>query len=188
MLELLKRNWWLLALRGVVSVGFGVLALMWPGATLAVLIALYGAYALVDGVFSIASAINQRGTNARTGLLWFEGIFDLIAGVVAWVWPGLTALVLVYVIACWAVITGVLEIASAIRLRKEMEGEWLLGAAGLASIAFGVVLAVRPLAGTLAMLWLLGWYAIIFGLFLVGLAISVRVRRPGAHPPHAAHA
>ncbi len=187
MLELLKRNWWIVALRGVTSVVFGLVALFWPGATLAVLIALYGAYALVDGVFSIASAVHRHGTGGSLAPLWLEGIFGLLAGVVAWVWPGLTAIVLVYVIATWAVVTGAFEIATAIRLRKEIEGEWLLGAAGLASIAFGLVLAFRPLAGTLALLWLLGWYAIVFGAFVIGLAISVRLRH-GAHPPHAAHA
>jgi uncharacterized membrane protein HdeD (DUF308 family) len=177
MLEQLKRNWWIVALRGVTSLGFGVVALLWPGATLAALVLLYGTYAIIDGVLATSTAVRYRHRGLRLAPLWLEGIFGFAVGVAAWLWPGITALALIYVMAFWALITGLFEIVAAIRLRKEIAGEWLLAAAGLASLAFGTLLAARPITGTLALLLLLGGYAIVFGLFLVGLAIALRLHR-----------
>ena len=177
MLEQLKKNWWIVALRGICSVGFGVVALLWPGATLAALVLLYGTYAIIDGVLATSTAVRYRHSRLRLAPLWLEGVFGFAIGVMAWLWPGITALALIYVMAAWAMITGVFEIVAAIKLRKEIAGEWLLAAAGVASLGFGVLLAARPIAGTLALLLLLGGYAIVFGLFLLGLAIALRLHR-----------
>jgi len=153
MLNLVTRNWWALALRGVVAVLFGIVALIWPGVTLAALVLLWGAYALVDGVSSIAYAFGA-GTTFRW-LLVFEGFAGIAASLVALIWPGLTALALLYVIAAWAIVTGSFEIVQAFELRKAVENEWLLGLSGLASVLFGALLVFSPGTGALAVLWLI---------------------------------
>ncbi|MCW2504615.1 MAG: hypothetical protein JWO79_2899 [Actinomycetia bacterium] len=176
MLEALARNWGAVALRGGVAVLFGVLALVWPGMTVLVLVALFGAYALVDGVTALFTAI-RGGPRAmgRRGWLVLEGIAGLAAGILTLLWPGITAVVLVWLIGGWAVVTGVLEIAAAIRLRKEIEGEWMLILAGIASVFFGVLLIALPGPGALALAWLIGVYAIVFG--VLELALALRLRR-----------
>src|SRR5256885_4424651 len=127
MLDALARNWWVVALRGALAVLFGVLALVWPAITIGVLVLLFGAYALVDGVFALGSALfGGARVEGRRAWLILEGVVGVAAGIVAFVWPGVTALALLWVIAAWAIITGVLEIATAIRLRRELRGEWLL--------------------------------------------------------------
>ncbi len=169
----LTRNWWAVVLRGVVAIIFGLFALFLPGITLTALVLLFGAYALVDGVFAIVSAI--RGQAGRSWWeLAIEGIAGIAAGVIALVWPGITALALLFVIAAWAIVTGVLEVVAAIRLRQRIEREWLLALAGIASILFGVVLIIAPVPGALAVLWLIGIYAILFGALLVALGLKLR--------------
>ena len=150
MLTMLARNWWVLALRGVFAIIFGVLALIWPALTLLVLITLFGAYALVDGIFAVIAGIASYGRNERWWAVLLEGVAGIILGVMTFLWPGTTALVLVYFIAAWALITGVFEIAAAIRLRKEIEGEWMMILSGILSIIFGVFLVAAPGAGALA--------------------------------------
>jgi uncharacterized membrane protein HdeD (DUF308 family) len=176
MLALLARNWWLLALRGVLAILFGVIAILWPGITLLALVLLFGAYALVDGVFAIVSAIRTTDRRQRWWSLLIEGIVSIVLGVVAFIWPNITALALLYVIAIWAVLTGVFEIVTAIRLRQEITGEWLLGLSGVASILFGLILIVLPGTGALAIVWMIGVYAIVFGVLLVVLAFRLRGR------------
>jgi uncharacterized membrane protein HdeD (DUF308 family) len=168
----LTRYWWAVALRGLAAVLFGVAAFVWPGATLAALVLLFGAYALVDGIFNVVYAFSS-GTTSR-GPLVLQGIVSIGLGVVALAWPGITTVALLYVIAAWAVVTGVLEIVAAIELRKVIENEWLMGLGGIASIAFGVILAVQPQAGALAMVWLIGAYAIVFGALLIVLGFKLR--------------
>ena len=162
-MEVLARNRWALALRGLFAVLFGLAVFIWPVLTLLALVALFAAYALVDGVFSIVAAIRAAGRRARWWPLLLEGVLGIAAGVVAFLWPNITALALLYVIAAWAIVTGVFEIVAAIRLRREIEGELLLGLAGLASVIFGVLLILFPGAGALAVLWLIGGDAIGFG-------------------------
>src|SRR5262245_37570804 len=164
MAEELARYWWLLAIRGAAAVIFGLLALIWPGITLTALVLLFGAYALVDGVFAVASAImgNRDPANRR----WWhavEGVVAIVAGILTFIWPGITALALLFLIAAWALITGAIEIFLAIRLRRELEREWMLALAGVASVLFGLVLAIFPGSGALALVWLIGVYAIVFG-------------------------
>jgi uncharacterized membrane protein HdeD (DUF308 family) len=165
-------HWWVFALRGVAAVLFGVLAFVWPGITLAVLVLLWGAFALADGVLALIAAF--RTTNDHRWGLILEGIVGIAAGVVTFIWPGLTALVLLYIIAAWAILTGVLELVAAVRLRKVIDNEWWLALGGIASVLFGLVLVLAPGAGALAVVWLIGLYAIVFGVLMLLLAWRLR--------------
>lgn len=173
MLTVYTGSWWALLLRGIAAIAFGVLAFIWPGITLAVLVFLWGAYALVDGAFAIAAGIKAHGEKNRWWVLLLEGILGVIAGVLAFVIPGITALVLLLLIAAWAIVTGVFEIAAAIQMRKYIKGEWLLILAGIASIVFGVLLFINPGAGALAVVWFIGAYAIVFGVILIALSFRL---------------
>jgi uncharacterized membrane protein HdeD (DUF308 family) len=173
-LPVLSRNWWALALRGVAAIVFGLLAFILPGITLTALILLFGAYMLVDGVFAIVAAVRAEERDTRWWLLLAEGVLGVLAGIVAFVWPGLTALALLFLVAAWSIITGILQIVGAIRLRREIEGEWALILGGLLSVIFGVLLAVLPGPGILALLWLIGAYALVSGVLLIILAFRVR--------------
>jgi uncharacterized membrane protein HdeD (DUF308 family) len=174
MLSMLARNWWVLALRGVLAIIFGILAIIWPGLTLLVLITLFGAYALVDGIFAVIAGIASYGKNERWWAVLLEGIAGIVLGVLTFLWPGTTALVLVYFIAAWALLTGIFEIAAAIRLRKEIEGEWMMVLSGILSIIFGLFLIVAPGAGALGLIWVIGAYAIVWGILLLILAFRLR--------------
>jgi uncharacterized membrane protein HdeD (DUF308 family) len=167
--EELARNWWVFVLRGVVALIFGFIAFTRPGLTLGSLILLFGVYAVVDGVMGFIAGI--RG---RAGSLVFASILTAIAGVLTFAWPGLTALVLLYLIAFWAIVRGVAEISAAISLRKLIRDEWLLGLAGLASVLFGLLLVFRPGAGALSVIWLLGGFAFAIGILLIGLGFRVK--------------
>ncbi len=174
-LPLLSRNWWALALRGLAAILFGILAFAWPGITLFVLILFFGAYMLVDGIFAIVAAVRAAGDEARWWLMLLEGILGVVVGLVAFFWLGLTALALLYLIAAWAIVTGIMEIAAAIRLRREVVGEWALILGGALSVLFGVLLVVIPArAGLLSLTWLIGAYAVVFGVLLVVLAFRLR--------------
>ena len=172
----LTRNWGALVLRGVLATAFGVMTLLLPGITLAALVLLYGAYALVDGVLSMVLAVRGQG-DRPWWVLVLKGVLGVAAAVVTALWPGITALTLVWVIASWAIVTGVLEVAAAIRLRRQIEGEWLLGLAGMASIVFGVTAAIWPAAGALALVWLIGSYGIVMGVILIALGFRLRRER-----------
>jgi uncharacterized membrane protein HdeD (DUF308 family) len=174
MITILARNWWLLAIRGVAAILFGIGAFLWPGITLTVLVLLFGAYALVDGIFAVVAGISVRKEQERWWMMVMEGVAGIIIGVLTFLWPGVTALVLLYFIAAWSIITGAFEIAAAIRLRKEIEGEWLLALAGFASLIFGVLLVILPGPGALALIWLIGSYAIVFGILMLVLAFRLR--------------
>lgn len=166
------RYWWALAVRGVAAVVFGILAFVWPGLTLGLLVLLFGVFALVNGVLAIISAVRSKGEQVWTLLL--EGVVGILAGLAVLVWPGLTALVLLYFIAGWAILTGALEAASAIRLRKVIDNEWSSLLGGVLSIVFGAILLVAPAAGALALVWIIAVYAVLYGITLFGLAWRVR--------------
>jgi uncharacterized membrane protein HdeD (DUF308 family) len=174
MIANISRYWWLVALRGVLGIAFGICAFVWPGITLVVLVAFLGAYLFVDGVVALWQAIRFRHERERWPMLLLEGVLGIAVGVVTFFWPGITAIAWVYTIAAWAIVTGILEIVLAIRLRREIEGEWLVILSGILSIAFGVLMAALPLAGLLVWVWLTGGYAIVFGVLMIALAVRLR--------------
>jgi uncharacterized membrane protein HdeD (DUF308 family) len=182
MVNTLARNWWALAIRGLVAVLFGIVALIWPGITLTALVYLFGAYALVDGVFSIIAAVRDREEREQWWVLLLEGLAGIAAGIVAFIWPGITALVLLFLIAAWAIITGILEIVAAIRLREQIDNEWLLALSGVLSLIFGAILVIAPGPGALAVVWIIGIYAILFGILLILLAFRARGWAQEARP------
>jgi uncharacterized membrane protein HdeD (DUF308 family) len=169
-----RLNWWLLALRGLVAVLFGVLAFVWPGATLITLVWLFGAFALVNGFLSLVLAAKAPKHYPRLGSLILGGLLGILAGLLTFVMPGITALGLLMLIAAWAIVTGIMEVVAAIRLRKIIANEWLLILAGIASVAFGVILFLQPAAGALALIWWIGAWALIFGILLIVLAFRMR--------------
>jgi uncharacterized membrane protein HdeD (DUF308 family) len=186
MLPLLVQNWWAVALRGVFAILFGVLAIALPGVTLGALILLWGIYAVADGVFAIISGVRAAHRHERWGALIVEGIAGILAGVVAVFLPAAAAVAFIYLFALWALITGIVEIVAAIRLRREIEGEWLLGLTGVVSVLLGLYAAVFPGLGLLGLIWAIGVYAIIIGAMLLMLAFRLR-RHAGtatqpAHP------
>jgi uncharacterized membrane protein HdeD (DUF308 family) len=174
-LPMLAGNWWALLLRGIAAVLFGLAALFWPGLTLFVLIVFFGTYALVDGVLAIVAGI--RGSEGSRWLLLAEGVLGVLAGLAALFWPGMTALILLFVISAWAIFTGLLKVVMAIAFRREIENGWLMGLSGALSVLFGVVLAGLPGVGLLSLVWLVGIYALIFGVALIVLGFRARGHR-----------
>jgi uncharacterized membrane protein HdeD (DUF308 family) len=182
MIDMLTRNWWVLALRGVLAIIFGILAFVWPELTLLTLIYLFGAYALVDGIFAVIAGIRSYGRNERWWALLLEGVLGIVVGVLTFVWPITTGLVLLYFIAAWAIVTGILEIVAAIQMRRAITGEWLMILSGIASIALGVLLVLFPGAGALGLTWLIGAYAVVFGILFIILAFRLRGMRGEVEP------
>ena len=174
----LAKNWWLLLLRGIAAIIFGVLAFAWPAITLLTLIMFYGAYALVDGVLAILAAI-MGGAPAPRWWLAVIGVLGIAAGIMTFMMPGLTAMVLLFFIAAWAITTGVFQIIGAIRLRKEIDNEWLLILGGIISVLFGIGIMLAPGAGALALVWVIGTYAVIEGVLFVVVSFRLKKR---AHP------
>jgi uncharacterized membrane protein HdeD (DUF308 family) len=175
LLRAMADKWWLVLLRGIAAIIFGVLAFVWPVITLLTLTFLWGAFAVADGILALWGAIT--GPSGQMGSrVWLAivGIAGILAGLLAFAWPGVTALVLLLFIAVWAIIIGVMQIWGAIQLRKEIEGEWLLILSGLLSVAFGVLLLVQPGAGALAVVWIIGWYAILAGCIYIALAVRLK--------------
>ena len=172
--KVISDNWWLLLLRGLVAVLFGVLTWLQPGISLAALVLLFGAYAFADGILGVWAAISGRKQHEDWWVLLLWAFVGIGVGIVTFLVPGVTALALLFYIAIWATASGVLQIVVAIRLRREIADEWLLFLAGLLSVAFGVLLMIRPAEGALAVLWLIGAYAIFFGALLVILSFKAR--------------
>jgi uncharacterized membrane protein HdeD (DUF308 family) len=173
MVHQLAKNWWLMLLRGIAAIIFGVLAFAWPGLTLLTLVLFYGAYALVDGILAIVSAITG-GAPAPRWWLAIIGLFGIAAGILTFLWPGITALVLLFFIAGWAIAVGVFQIIGAIRLRKEIDNEWLLILGGVLSVLFGIGVLIMPGAGALALVWVIAIYAIIEGILFVALSFRLK--------------
>jgi uncharacterized membrane protein HdeD (DUF308 family) len=170
----LGRYWWVLLLRGLFTIAFGVMAFAWPKLTLTALVLLFGAFCLADGLVGGWAAIRGRKEHDRWWVLLLWALVSVAAGVLTAMNPGLTALALVIYIAVWAILTGLLQIIAAVRLRREIEGEWLLGAAGALSILVGVLMIARPGAGAVSLVWLIGSFALALGVLLVILAFRVR--------------
>jgi len=179
LIDTVARNWRLILMRGLAAIAFGIVCFVWPAISLLALVLLWGAYAFVDGVGAIV-----WGVRSRWALMAVVGAVSVLAGVIAFVWPGITALALLYLIAAWAIVRGAAEIAAAIRLRRRIENEWLLALAGIASVVFGVLVALFPGAGALSVLWLIGSFAIVFGALAVALSLRLRSLQRTMQPRH----
>lgn len=173
MAAILIGNWWALALRGVLAILFGVLAIIWPGITAVVLILMFGAYAFVDGIFALVAAMRLAHRHARSGPLVIEGVLNILIGVICFLRPGSALVALIYLIAIWAVISGIALMAAGMALNR-LAGEWLLLLGGLISIILGIILFLIPAAGVIALSWWLGIYALLFGVMLVAAAFRIR--------------
>ena len=174
LLHALARNWWLILLRGICAIIFGVLTFIWPAASLVTLVLLYGAYALVDGIFALGAAFMGGGGAAPRWWLAIVGLLGIAAGIATFLWPGITALVLLLFIAFWAIAIGIMQVIGAIQLRKEIDNEWLLAACGILSIIFGLILVVQPGVGALALVTVIGIYAVLYGILLISFALRLR--------------
>src|SRR5499433_4321504 len=174
MLHALAKCWWVLLLRGIAAILFGVLAFAWPGLTLVTLVLLYGAFALVDGVLSLIAAFTGSAKPVPTWWLIVVGFLGIGAGVVTFLWPGITAVLLVMFIGAWALVHGIFEIIGAIQLRKEIDNEWMLILGGALSVVFGLIVLISPGAGALGLIWVIGSYSIVFGILFIALALRLR--------------
>ncbi len=175
-----SRNWWGLAIRGLIAIAFGIAAFVWPGITFAVLVLLFAAFAFWDGIFAAIAAVRHHTLSRNWWLMLFEGLVGIVIGLIAFFLPGIAIGAMVLVIAAWAIITGILEIASAVYLRREIKGEWFLALSGVLSIIFGILVAAFPAAGMVAIAGIFGAYAIVFG--LVELILAFRLRGYGEQP------
>ncbi|MFN6570533.1 HdeD family acid-resistance protein [Dendronalium sp. ChiSLP03b] len=171
----LARNWWIVALRGAIAIIFGLVALFLPAITLTALVFFFAAFVLIGGILLAIAAFRDDLNNTCGWLLLLEGEIGIAVGTLAFIWPGIAALVLLYFIAAWAIVTGIFEILTAIQVRKQIENEWLLALAGTASILFGLLLIICPLAGALAILRIIAAYTIIFGFLFLILAFRLRI-------------
>jgi uncharacterized membrane protein HdeD (DUF308 family) len=189
MLNLMTQNWWAIALRGLVAVLFGIAAFMWPGITLSVLAPLFGAYAMINGVFAVIEAFRRDVSRERWRPLLFEGVVSIVVGAMILIWPGLTAMGLLLLIAFWAIMTGVFEIITAVRLRHEIRGEWLLALIAILSMAFGLLLLAFPVTGAFSVILMIRAFVFAIGALMIALAFKLRsLRRPGGEIPHVGHA
>ncbi len=185
-------DWWVVLLRGIVAVLFGLLAFFLPSITLIVLVLLFGIFAIVDGILSFERAFSASSRNESWIWPTIVGVLGIAAGVAAFIWPGITALVLLYIIAAWALLTGIVEIVGTIRMRREISDEWLFVLGGVLSVLFGLLVFARPGVGAIAVVWLIGFYAIVLG--IQRIAVAFRMRDWQEHPtsggapqmPHAA--
>jgi uncharacterized membrane protein HdeD (DUF308 family) len=188
MSAVLARNWWALAIRGVLGIAVGLVAFVLPAATMLALalVLVFAAYMLVDGVFAIMAAVRAARDHDRWGLLALEGVADIVAGGIAVVWPGITVLAFVLLVAAWAIVSGGLVLAASFRLNIE-HGRWWLALAGVISVAYGVLLVVAPMIGALVLTWWFGAYALVFGVALLVLSFRLKARSGERSHPAAAH-
>jgi uncharacterized membrane protein HdeD (DUF308 family) len=188
MLNLISRDWWVFALRGVAAMLFGIMAIALPGITLATLILLFGAYAFVDGAaLLIALARGEAGARRNAWAVGIMGVLGVVASIVTFVWPGVTALSLLYLVAFWAITMGLFQVVAAIALRREIEGEFWMGLGGVMSVVFGIFLIVSPGTGLLALVWLVGFWAIVFGGSSLGFAYRLHGIQAALDTPALAH-
>jgi len=168
------RNWWVWVLRGVLAVLFGVAAYIWPGLTIGLLVLVFGAYVLVNGLFEVFGSIANRDLSANWWLLLLDGLFGIGIGIFTFFRPSITGIALIYLITAWAIVGGISAIISAIQLRKEIDNEWLLILSGTFSLLFGLIMAIMPGAGALALVWVIAAYAILFGILLIVFGFRIR--------------
>lgn len=173
MAAILIGNWWALALRGVVAILFAIIAFFWPGITAMALILLFGIYAGIDGVLALVAALRAARHHGRSGALLVEGVLNILIAVIVFAWPGTALVALIYLIALWALLTGVALTAAGLALIR-LSGEWLLVVSGVLSILLGIILFAHPAVGVVALSWWLGAYALLFGIALVSAAFHIR--------------
>jgi uncharacterized membrane protein HdeD (DUF308 family) len=174
--EVLADSWWAVGLRGILGILFGLICLLTPGIAIEVFVILFAAYMLVDGVFAIASGIKAARNGERWGLLILEGIVDLAAGLVAVLWPAITLIALIWIVAIWAIVSGALMLGAAFTLKLD-HGRWWLALGGIASLIFGVLLVIQPLIGAVVLTLWIGAYALVFGIFLLVLAFQLHAKK-----------
>ena len=174
--EVLADSWWAVGLRGILGILFGLICLLTPGIAIEVFVILFAAYMLVDGVFAIASGIKAARNGERWGLLILEGIVDLAAGLVAVLWPAITLIALIWIVAIWAIVSGALMLGAAFTLKLD-HGRWWLALGGIASLIFGILLVIEPLIGAVVLTLWIGAYALVFGIFLLILAFQLHVKK-----------
>ena len=172
----LASHWWMVLLRGLAAIAFGIVALIWPAMTLLTLVLVYGIFAIADGVLSIIGAITDREKSSSTWLLALVGVLCIIAGTLALVWPAFIAVGLVLYVGLWAIFRGVVDVVTAVRLRKDIPNEWMLALSGVLSIVFGFLIFMAPAVGLLAVIWVIAFCAILEGLLLCSLAFRLRGR------------
>jgi uncharacterized membrane protein HdeD (DUF308 family) len=188
MVDRFSSVWWILAIRGAAAVVFGILALFWPGITILALVIVFGAYAIVDGVFSLIGAMRGTPGESRPWMV-VVGVLGIVAGILTFLWPGITALVLLMLIAAWFVVTGIFEIIAAVRLRAVIRNEWMTAVTGVLSVIFGILLFIWPVRGAVALAWLIGIFAIVYGVALLAAAFRVHALTAGGpRPSGTAHA
>jgi uncharacterized membrane protein HdeD (DUF308 family) len=175
MARVLIGNWWALALRGVTAIVFAALAFSWPGLTALALVLLFGAYAAVDGVFALTAAMRAAHRHGRSAALLIEGVLDFVIAAICFAWPATALVAVVYLIAIWAILTGIVLVGAGITLLR-LSGEWLLVLAGCLSIVLGIALFASPVAGVVAISWWFGIYALLFGLAMLAVAFRIRSR------------
>lgn len=180
MLHAVSAQWWILLVRGLLAIALGIIALLFPAAMALVIALLFGAYALVDGIIAIAAALRMSHAEGRWWWLLVEGIIGVAFGIAALVWPAISLFALVYLMAFWALATGITAITTAWRLRSVVRGEWLWIAGGIVSIVFGVGILLAPGLGALALVVVFAWYAIFFGIAFIGVALRLRGHRANA--------
>jgi uncharacterized membrane protein HdeD (DUF308 family) len=188
MLGLVSRNWWVFAIRGIAAIVFGILAFIWPAMTLTVLVLLFGAYVLVDGVALLVALVRGDALARRHGwAVGVIGVLGIVVGVGTFAWPGLTALSLLYLVAFWATLTGAFQVLAAVALRRELDGEFWMALGGVASIVFGALLVAFPGEGLISLAWLVGIWSVVFG--ISSLSLAYRLHEIGAElsTPAAAH-
>ncbi len=172
--QAIQHHWWMLALRGLLAIIFGLIALFSPGIALLAFIYVFGAYVLIDGIIAVIVSMREHDSHDHWGWVLFEGILSIVAGIIAFVLPGITALVLLYIVAAWAIVTGMMEIFAAVSIGRFVSREWTLLLAGILSLAFGLLLIIFPRAGLLSLLWLVGIYSIAFGVLFIIRAFQLR--------------
>lgn len=172
-IEFAKRYWWVFVVRGVAAIAFGIAAWVWPGLTITTLVILFGVYALIDGVSAVWSAI-ASGSGGRWLPLLLVGLAGIAFGIISIAWPGLTATTVLYLIAAWAIVTGVLQVIAAVEMRRTIDNEWFLILTGIGSVLWGILVSIFPGGGALAIIWTIGIFAILFGVLMIGLGVRLR--------------
>ncbi|WP_052081387.1 HdeD family acid-resistance protein [Paracoccus halophilus] len=179
LVRVMAANWWVVLLRGIAAILFGLLALIWPGLTVYALLLVFGGYAIFDGIMAITVGFQRRTADEGWWSWALDGFLSIVIGLMALFWPAATALVFVIWMAAWAVIAGIFRIIAAIRLRRDIQGEWALGLSGLLLAVWGILMAMIPAAGLLSIAWLIGTFALLIGVAMIVLALRLRGMRQG---------